>query len=96
MNSRASVTLYQKSVASPADQIACLRHLLADVIILRLRRPGDPKVTTLEADIRARLRAIRGLPPKPALQMPTQLELFPGMAPLPARPSRKKSRRRSG
>jgi hypothetical protein len=85
------VTLYQKPVATPADQVTCLRQLLADVIILRLRRPGDREVACLETDVRARLRAVRGLLPKPAPQASIQLELFPGMAPLPARPSRKRS-----
>ncbi len=89
-----AITLYQKSTVLPADQVASLRHLLADVIILRLRRPNDSQVAGMEEHIRWRLRAMRGLPPKPAPQMPTQLELFPGMAPLPARPSRKRSRRK--
>jgi hypothetical protein len=84
-------TLYQsKPATSPDDRLAPLRQLLADVIILRLRRPGDPKVAALEADVRSRLRAIRGLPPRPAPQAPTQLELFPD---LPAPQSRKRRRK---
>ena len=52
MNSRACLTLYQKS----DGHVAGLRHLPASVIILRLRRPGDPRVADLEVDVRARLR----------------------------------------
>jgi hypothetical protein len=93
-------TLYQKSVVAPADQIACLRQLLANVIVLRLRRPGDGEAAKLEEDVRARLRAVRGLPPKPAPQAPIQLELpfvdlpRPTGASLPPRLSR--TRRKKG
>jgi hypothetical protein len=86
-----TITLYQKSQAPPADQIACLRHLLADVIILRLRRPNDSQVAGMEEHIRWRLRAMRGLPPKPAPRPEEQLELFPNLP--PGRPGRKRSRR---
>jgi hypothetical protein len=54
-----SVVLYQK--AAPDEPAAQLQRLPAAVIILRLRRPADPKVVSLEADVRARLRAVRGL-----------------------------------
>jgi hypothetical protein len=90
-----TITLYQKSQAPPADQVACLQHLLADVIILRLRRPGDHEVACLETDVRTRLRTIRGLPPKPPPQMSTQLELPFADLPPPRLP-RKRFRRKPG
>ena len=53
--------LYQAK--APDERVAALRQLLANVIILRLRRPADPKVAELERDVRARIRAERSLPP---------------------------------
>jgi hypothetical protein len=84
------ITLFQK--IRPDDRLAPLRQLLADVIILRLRRPADPEISRLEADVRARLRQLRGLPAKPDPPAPVQGELFPEMPPIPER--RKRSRRK--
>jgi hypothetical protein len=79
----------------PIDRLAPLQQLLRSVQILRLRRPLDPEAAQLEKDVRARIRAIRGLPPEIAPQAPTQLEL-PFVDLPPPRPSRKRSRRKSG
>jgi hypothetical protein len=83
--------LYQsKQAAPPYDRLAPLRQLLRSVQILRLRRPGDPEISRLETDVRARLTAARGLPAKPAVLAPIQGELFPEM---PTIPERRKRRR---